>query len=959
MQQPSRTVLIIDDSSEDRELYRRYLLRDREYAYTFLEASLGEQGLDLWQQHQPDVVLLDYHLPDLDGLSVLTQLQSLVQLACLPVVLITGQGNEAIALQAIRAGAQDYLVKEVITAEGLRLAVNKTLAAVQLQLQLQQQLEREQLTRHISQQIHQSLELDEILHTTVTEVRRFLQTDRVVIFRIEPNGNGTVVAESVGSAWQATLYRDIHDPCFTEGYIEPYRQGRVMAHADIHDGCLAPCHAEFLAQFQVRANLVVPILRNTQLWGLLIAHHCEAPRSWQATEIELLQQLAVHLGIALQQASAYAQLEQQSEARYRAIVEDQTDLIVRYLPDTTIRFANSAYCRYFGVTVEEILGKSYNPVIFEADRERVTQLVSSMNAENPTVTIENRVVANGEVRWTQWINRMLFDDQGQFTEFQSVGRDITSLKEAEAQLRHSSERISLANAELARAARLKDEFLANMSHELRTPLNSILGLSEILLEEVFGSLTERQRQFLQTIEQSGEHLLALINDILDLSKIESGKVAIELGSVALDSVCQSSLNFVKEQARHKEIQLTYQIEQPLLEIEADERRLIQVLVNLLSNAVKFTPKRGRVQLEVKLNTLQQAVEFQVTDTGIGIAPESLNQIFQPFIQVESSLSRRYTGTGLGLSIVRRIVELHGGSIRVESEVGQGSCFTVILPWHPVSTQPDIPSLEPLLNEVEIRNVLVVEDSSPAASQIKQYLAEIGATSVIHPVGRGALDMALQVNPDVIVLDILLPDCSGWEVLGELKAHTQTQSIPVVVISVVDDRPRSLEMGAVEHLLKPLSRQKFYQALNRLFAKVQTPSPETALIIAAAEFANQPKVLLAEDNESNITVLLNYLEAHDFQVILARNGLEAVEMAKQNRPDVILMDIQMPDMDGLEATRQIRADRQISSIPIIAVTALAMRGDLERCLEAGANDYMAKPVKLKQIVDKIRQQLPQL
>lgn len=958
MDQASRTILIVDDSPEDREVYRRYLLSDREYSHTILEASSGQQGLELWQQYQPNVVLLDYRLPDLDGLNILMQLQSLVRQTCLPVIMVTGQGNEAIALQAIRAGAQDYLVKEAITPEGLRLAISKTITAVQLQAQLRQQLEREQLTRHISQQIHQSLELDEILHTTVTEVRQFLRTDRVIVFRIEPDGNGTVVAESVGSAWPTILYRDIYDPCFTEGYIEPYRQGRVMAKADIHDGSLAPCHAEFLAQFQVRANLVVPILRDTQLWGLLIAHHCEAPRSWHSTETELLQQLAVHLGIALQQAHAYAQLEQQGEARYRAIVEDQTDLIVRYLPDTTIQFANSAYCRYFAVKLEEILGKSYNPVIFEEDRERVAQLVNSMNAENPTVTIENRVVVNGEVRWTQWINRMLFDEQGQSTECQSVGRDITALKEAEAQLRSSSERISLANAELARAARLKDEFLANMSHELRTPLNSILGLSEILLEEVFGSLTDRQRQFLQTIDQSGQHLLTLINDILDLAKIESGKVAIELSTTNLSSVCDTSLNFVREQARHKQIQLTCIIDETVSEIEADERRLIQVLVNLLNNAVKFTPDRGCIQLEVQMNRPQQTVEFRVTDTGIGIAPEDLHQIFQPFLQVESSLSRRYAGTGLGLSIVRRIVDLHGGSIRVESEVGRGSCFTVVLPWHPVSDQDDSPLPEPLLNEGEIHNVLVVEDSGPAANQIKQYLAEIGAASVIHPVGRGALNIALRIKPDVIVLDILLPDCSGWEVLSELKAHSQTQSIPVVVISVFDDRPRSLDMGAIEHLLKPLSRQKFYQALNRLFANVQPPNPETALIIAAEELASRPKILLAEDNEANITTLLNYLEAHNFQVILARNGLEAVQMAKQHHPDVIVMDIQMPEMDGLEATRQIRVDQQVSSIPIIALTALAMPGDLERCLEAGVNDYLAKPVRLRQLLDKITQQLPQ-
>jgi len=957
MQQPSRTVLLVDDSPEDREIYRRYLLRDRESAYTILEASLGQQAIELWQQHRPDVILLDYRLPDLDGLSVLAQLRSLGQHAFLPVIMVTGQGNEAIALQAIQAGAQDYLVKGGITPEGLRLAVSKTITAIQLQRQLQQQLEREQLTRHISQQIHQSLELDEILHTTVTEMRQFLQTDRVVVFRIESNGDGRVVAESVSSGWQAILHSNIYDPCFGERYTESYRQGRVMAKADIHDASLAPCHVEFLAQFQVRANLVVPILRDAQLWGLLIAHHCEAPRSWQVTEIELLQQLAIHLGIALQQANAYAQLEQQSEARYRAIVEDQTDLIVRYLPDTTIQFANGAYCRYFGVNLEEILGKSYTPIIFEADRERVAQLVSSMNADNPTVVIENRVVINGELRWTQWINRMLFDEQGQFTEFQSVGRDITPFKEAEAQLRHSSERISLANAELARAARLKDEFLANMSHELRTPLNSILGLSELLLEEIHGSLTDRQRQFLQTIEQSGEYLLALINDILDLAKIESGKVEIELSSVSLNTVCQSSLNFVREQARHKQIQLTYTIDPTLSEIEADERRLRQVLVNLLSNAVKFTPERGRVDLAVQMNRPQQAVEFQVTDTGIGIAPDDLTQIFQPFIQVESSLSRRYAGTGLGLSIVRRIVELHGGSIRVDSELGRGSCFTVVLPWYPVSN-PDDSLPESFLNGSEIHHVLVVEDSGPAANQIKRYLAELGATSVVHPVGKGAVDVTLRVKPDVIVLDILLPDCSGWEVLSELKAHPQTQSIPIIIISVMDERSRSLDMGAIEHLLKPLSRQKFYQALNRLFANVHSPSPEMALIIAAEALANRPKVLLAEDNEANITVLLNYLEAHDFQVILARNGIEAVQMTKQHQPKVILMDIQMPDMNGLEAIQQIRADQQVRSIPIIALTALAMPGDLERCLEAGANDYLAKPVKLRQLLDRIIQQLPQ-
>ncbi|MEH1916380.1 response regulator [Nostoc sp.] len=956
MSQRWRTVLIVDDSPEDRELYRRYLLSDREYSHTILEATLGKQGLELWQQHQPDVVLLDYRLPDLDGLEFLARLQSCLQQPCFPVIMVTGQGNEAIAVQAMKAGAQDYLVKGQITAQGLHLAMNRAIASLQIRTQLQQQIERERLTRQISQQIHQSLELDEILQTTVTEVRQFLQTDRVIVFQLDSDVNGIVVAESVVGEWRAVMSAKIYDPCFAESCIERYQQGRVMAKSDIYDGSLAPCHVEFLAQFQVWANLVVPILRDDHLWGLLIAHHCTAPRSWQSMEIELLQQLAVHLGIALQQANAYAQLEQQSEARYRAIVEDQTELIARYLPDSTIQFVNSAYCRYFGLKPEEIIGKSFQPVIFAEDREMVTRLVNSMSAENPTVTVENRVMINGEIRWTQWINRMIFNQQGQCTEFQSVGRDITKLKEAEVQLRHSSERVSLANAELARAARLKDEFLANMSHELRTPLNSILGLSEALLEEVFGSLTPKQSQFLKTIEQSGEHLLALINDILDLSKIESGKMEIELRPVSLDSVCESSLNFVKEQARQKQIQLTCEIDRTITEIEADERRLLQVLVNLLTNAVKFTPDEGRVKFEVKMNSPQQAVEFRVTDNGIGISPENLSQIFQPFIQLDSSLSRRYTGTGLGLSIIQRIVDLHGGSIHVESEVGRGSCFSVMLPWHPLFKQDDSPLPEAPLNEGEIQQALVVEDSGVAANQIKRYFAELGATSVIHPVGEGVLKVALQVKPDVIVLDILLPKSSGWEVLRELKAHPQTQNIPIILISVVDERSRSLELGSTEYLLKPLSRQKFYQALNRIFAKVQSPNPQAAIVMAAAESAQTPKILLAEDNEANITTLMSYLEAYNFQVMLARNGLEAVQMAKQHQPHLILMDIQMPQMDGLEATRQIRADTKTHSIPIIALTALVMPGDLERCVEAGANHYLAKPIKLKQLLEMIAQQL---
>ena len=221
-------------------------------------------------------------------------------------------------------------------------------------------------------------------------MRQFLRTDRVLIFQLDTEANGTVVAESVGAKWRSVLSAKIHDPCFTESYIDRYQQQRVMAKSDIYDGSLQACHVEFLAQFQVRANLVVPILHESQLWGLLVVHHCKGKRSWNPLELNLMQQLAIQLGIALQQANAYAQLAQ-SEARYRTIVEDQTELIIRHSPDSITQFVNSAYCRYFGLQPEEIVGKKYQPILFAEDEDIVAQHLNAISVENPTVTIEYRV----------------------------------------------------------------------------------------------------------------------------------------------------------------------------------------------------------------------------------------------------------------------------------------------------------------------------------------------------------------------------------------------------------------------------------------------------------------------------------------------------------------------------------------------------------------------------------------
>ncbi|WP_434685741.1 PAS domain S-box protein [Pseudanabaena minima] len=430
--------------------------------------------------------------------------------------------------------------------------------------------------------------------------------------------------------------------------------------------------------------------------------------------------------------------------------------------------------------------------------------------------------------------------QGSVDETICVILDISDRKQAEAQLLQ-------ANEELLRTTKLKDEFLANMSHELRTPLNSILGLSEVLQEQVLGGLNEKQLNAIATVESSGEHLLSLINDILDLSKIASGMMELDIASVSVNNLCNSSLIFIKQQAFHKRIQVVSNIPQNLNQINIEERRIKQVLINLLTNAVKFTPHQGQISLLVAVgsgDTWQGEVTipkrlremnspmivFQVVDTGIGIAPKDLQLLFQPFVQVDSALNRQYEGTGLGLALVKQIVELHGGQVTVESELGKGSRFTFALPY-------------------EFSLSSIAESESTAASSLPQ--------------------------------------------------------------------------------------------------------------IATPENVIAPLILLAEDNAANVQTFISYLNAVNYRVIVAKNGKEAVAMAKENSPDVILMDVQMPIMDGLEATKLIRLDPNLINTPIIALTALAMEGDRERCLEAGANEYLSKPIKLKQLATVIQQLLSSL
>ncbi|MEA5464943.1 two-component regulator propeller domain-containing protein [Leptothoe sp. PORK10 BA2] len=423
-----------------------------------------------------------------------------------------------------------------------------------------------------------------------------------------------------------------------------------------------------------------------------------------------------------------------------------------------------------------------------------------------------------------------------------VAERTHELQLAKDQAEAGARELTLAKDQAEAASLAKSTFLSNMSHELRTPLNAILGMTEILQEKIVGQINEAQCKALQTIERGGSHLLELINEILDLAKIESGQIDLEYSSVAIEHLCQTSLAFIRQQALKKHIQLYLQLPADLPNIQVDERRIRQVLINLLTNAVKFTPDKGNITLKVislppDQPHSQPSLRFSVMDTGIGIAPDALKNLFQPFVQIDSALNRQYEGTGLGLVLVKRIVEIHGGQVTVNSKIGDGSCFIIELPY--LSSAP----------------------SSALSSNFSKPLTKV----------------TLAANPT---------------------------------------------------------------------------TPEIEQSPAA------PLILLAEDNEANIITLSSYLQAKGYRIQVAKNGQTAINLAQIELPNVILMDIHMPGMDGLTAIQHIRQSPDLAHIPIIALTALAMKEDQARCLEAGADLYLSKPLKLKQLIQSIQKMLAQ-
>ncbi|MDB4945922.1 MAG: hybrid sensor histidine kinase/response regulator [Labilithrix sp.] len=610
----------------------------------------------------------------------------------------------------------------------------------------------------------------------------------------------------------------------------------------------------------------------------------------------------------------------------RSLLESNIDALMATDPRGIITDVNKQTEALTGCTRDELIGAPFKSYFTDAARAEagIQRVLAEGTVSNYELTARAR---NGKLTVISYNAKTFHDRDRKLQGVFVAARDITESRLFEQALQ---QKIIAEDA-----SRTKSEFLANMSHELRTPLNAIIGFSEVLRDGLLGDMSSQQRGFIADIFDSGKHLLALINDILDLSKVEAGKMTLDLEPVEVSSLLVNSLSIIREKAAERRIHVRIEDPEDLGTIEADGRKIKQILYNLLSNAVKFADEGGEVALSARRATraevgtcrgdgtarsvpladsdFEEFLELSVTDSGIGISPDGLESLFEAFSQIDKGLARKYEGSGLGLAMVKALAQLHGGAVAVASHVGSGSCFSVWLPFRqahedaiPPVKQPASASLtEPAPSEALV--ALVVEDDAKAAEVIRVQLEAQGFTVVHATSAEEALLLAVQQPLALITVDILLPQMDGWELLARIKTVPELARVPVVIITIAVDRNRGFALGAAAIMEKPISRQELNDTLVEL-----------RLIPRAKD--QKLTVLVVDDDPKAVELIAVRIMGLATTVLRAYGGLQAIELARKERPDLIILDLVMPDVSGFEVVDVLDREPETARIPILVVTA---------------------------------------
>jgi two-component system sensor histidine kinase/response regulator len=637
----------------------------------------------------------------------------------------------------------------------------------------------------------------------------------------------------------------------------------------------------------------------------------------------------------------------------RTLIDNLPDFI--YVKDRESKFllANQAAAHVMGVArAEDLLGKSdfdfhskeLAAGYFAAEQEVMRTDEPLVNRQEATLDSHGRHI---DVLTTKVPLR---DSDGHVIGIVGINRDVTERVKNEAEVRQARETAEAAN-------RAKSEFLANMSHEIRTPMNGVIGMADLLLDTELDAV---QRDFTETIRDSGTSLLAVINDILDFSKVEAGKLELEALDVDLRDTFEDVARLLSIQAHAKGLEVTAQIDPKLPSlVKGDAGRIRQILLNLAGNAIKFTSD-GEVSLEIKVlesSGLGTRVRCEVRDTGIGIPADRLQFLFAPFMQVDASTTRRFGGTGLGLSIVRRLVELMGGETGVESVEGKGSVFWFTAHFAPVSYSSQ-PPLYPAPAAIRGQRVLVVDDNATNRKVLMGQLLLCGVEPMSAKSADEALELMRQARAagrafDAALLDHQMPDCDGAQLGRVINADETLKSTRLILLTSSGQRGDGqlfADIGFAAYLLKPVTQRELTECLTRVLANtaeswhLQSQPMITRHALRAQRPRNRNHILLAEDNLVNQKVAVRMLEKLDYRVQVVADGNAALAAWQNGNFDLILMDCQMPNLDGYEAAMAIRkVEEGKRHIPIVALTAHAMKGAEEKCRAAGMDDYLTKPI----------------
>ncbi len=740
--------------------------------------------------------------------------------------------------------------------------------------------------------------------------------------------------------------------------------------SDIHEHEFA--ENEIISGEGIRSLVAVPLFSIARTIGILYIDDFK-PREWTKREIEFITLLGIQASYAIEKFR-FIDTISETKTYLKNVLNNSADIIITADTEGRIVEFNSGAARLLGYDKEDMIGKKAEYLWLNRDeRKDVIEMLEKQgyvsNYETKFVTKDAGIL---EVSLTL---SYIKNDEGKILGTVGISKDITEKKRLERAVEernielqelnnHLEDKVlertaalEKLNKDLETSNKLKSQFIATMSHELRTPLNSILGFSELLMDEVFGLLTEKQKKYASNIYNSGSHLLQLINNILDIAKIESGKMELHYENFSIYQSISEVETVIKSIMNKKKQSLILKLSENIPFIRADRIKVKQILHNLLSNAVKFTPEGGEIVLEAeimsgrddalflrnsKINmTKGNCLRISVIDTGIGIKKEDQERIFSEFEQVESGFARRYEGTGLGLALTKKLVELHGGEINLESAEGTGSRFNVILPLFDLMIPKKMADeiIEEQSEEIPYEGaivkkrrgdsplILVVEDDRSTSELLTIYLVKAGYRVAHAYNGEDAMNRIKELKPFAVILDVMLPGKDGWEVLQEVKLDQELKDIPIIMSSVIDNRDLGFTLGAADYLLKPIDKMTLLKKLDELsFSSKKGRMPINILCI--------------DDNKEVLELLSTVLQANGYNVITASSGKKGIESANIYMPDLIILDLMMPDVDGFEVVQKIKSKSATKDIPILVLTAkditmedrLRLAGKIEKYIQ---------------------------